>query len=85
MKVHGTIQRGQNKGADEASVAVVEVDEVVEVDGDERAGERARNPPGVNRGGRGIPRVGIKSKPSGAAVPRGEGIGRSAHNGGVTR
>ena len=45
MKVHGTIQRGQNKGADEASVAVVEVDEVVELDGDERAGERARNPP----------------------------------------
>lgn len=44
MKVHGTIRRGQNKEADEASVAVVEVDEALEVDGDERADEHARNP-----------------------------------------
>lgn len=35
----------KTKRADEASVAVVEVDEALEVDGDERAGEHARNPP----------------------------------------
>lgn len=35
----------KTKEAEEASVAVVEVDEVVEVDGDVRAGEHARNPP----------------------------------------
>ena len=64
MKVHGTIQRGQNKGADEASVAVVEVDEVVELDGDERAGERARNPPGVCRPPTGAARLGYGFAPT---------------------
>ena len=84
MKVHGTIRRGQNKEADEASVAVVEVDEALEVDGDERAGERARNPPGVNRPPRGLPAWATASPPR-AAQWDGEGIGRSALNGGVTR
>ena len=82
MKVHGTIRRGQNKEADEASVAVVEVDEALEVDGDERADEHARNP-GVYRGGGGGVLPWPKAKPCGTGVPRGEGIGRSALNEGA--
>ena len=79
MKVHGAIRRGQGKGADEASVVVVEVDEV-----------GAREPSGCCRSSvngnvcqypRGnldphgdTPRP-LKSKPSGADDYPAEGIG----------